>query len=79
MRRCGKGDAGGEVVGVLILMDGVKRRVRGQNETVEEPFTSEDERIKALEKWFGIYLDDDEKRGISGRTSQIPVKKKTVG
>ncbi|KAF2130409.1 arylamine N-acetyltransferase 1 [Dothidotthia symphoricarpi CBS 119687] len=61
----------GELVGSLILGDrDAKRRVGGVKEK-EIRFESEDERLKALEEWFGIRFGEAEREGIRGLASEI--------
>jgi arylamine N-acetyltransferase len=60
-----------EIDGVLILMHNViKTRIKGVTEVVEK-LESEEDRIKALEKWFSIVLTEAEKKGIIGLASQL--------
>jgi hypothetical protein len=60
-----------DVVGVITMVDGkVKRRVRGNTETIVE-CTSEVERWEALEKWFGIVLGKQERLGIRGLSTEL--------
>jgi hypothetical protein len=59
------------LIGTLTLFrDQVRKRV-GHDITVLEKFTSEAQRVAGLEKWFGIVLTDEEKRGIQGLASEI--------
>lgn len=61
----------GKIVGQMILnQDVVKRRISDRSEVVEE-IKTEEERARALEKWFGIRLTEGEKRGIRGMVSQL--------
>jgi len=61
----------GKIVGQMILnQDVVKRRIGDRSEVVEEVKTEED-RVQALRKWFGIRLTEGEKRGIRGMVSQL--------
>ncbi len=71
-RRVGGGDGKtGEVEGWLILFENeVKKKVKGVT-TVVEVLKSEEERVKALEKWFGIVLNEEEKRGIVGMVTEL--------
>lgn len=62
-----------KLVGTLILFsDTVKRKVGGKTETLEI-CKSEDDRVKAVQRWFGIELGDDERRGIRGLKSELKV------
>ncbi|KAL4990555.1 hypothetical protein BDW68DRAFT_153930, partial [Aspergillus falconensis] len=56
----------------LYIMAGeqVKRRVYGQTEAVQNLETEED-RVQALAKWFGIHLLDHEVAGIQGLGSEL--------
>lgn len=60
-----------KIVGQIILNENVvKRRIGDRSEVVEECQTEQD-RAKALEKWFGIRLTVGEKRGIRGMVSEL--------
>lgn len=48
----------------------VKRRIRGRTEVVQV-LKSEEERVDALARWFGIRLQDEEIRGIRGLCSEL--------
>lgn len=48
----------------------VKRRIHGQTEVLKT-MESEDDRVQALAKWFGICLREDEAQAIQGLMSQI--------
>ena len=48
----------------------VKRRVHGQTEVLET-LESEEDRIQALARWFGLHFREDEIQGICGLPSQI--------
>lgn len=59
------------VIGELTLHnDSLKRRVYGENE-FEVIFKSEEERVAALKKYFGIELKEYEKNAILGTASAI--------
>lgn len=61
----------GRLVGELILhQDYVKRIVAGRQEILEQ-LTSEEHRVKALEKYFFICLAEKEKKGIEGLSSEL--------
>lgn len=61
----------GKIVGQMILnQDVVKRRIGDRSDVVEEGKT-EEERVRALRKWFGIRLTEGEKKGIRGLVSQL--------
>ncbi|KAL7269140.1 hypothetical protein RUND412_008208 [Rhizina undulata] len=71
----------GEVraVGKVILKDReVRRRVGARTEKVDE-FASEAERWEGLRKWFGIVLDEEEKRGIRGLKTEIKTYEEEEG
>lgn len=48
----------------------VKRRIQGKSEVVAT-LKSEEDRVAALGKWFGLQFQDDEVEGIRGLASQI--------
>ena len=61
----------GEVVGTLMLVGGdLKRRVKGRTEELKVCKIEED-RVQALEEWFGIKLGDDERAGIRGMVTEL--------
>lgn len=61
-----------EVLGSVTMMgDGVSRRVGGGASEVVESCKNEEERVKALEKWFGVKLLKEEVRGIVGMPTEI--------
>jgi Arylamine N-acetyltransferase len=63
-----------EPVGWVILhRDYLKRRVGDKSEIVET-FKTEDDRIGALEKYFGIVLSEGAKRAIKGLASELRPK-----
>jgi hypothetical protein len=58
-------------VGRMILIDGeVKKRI-GAKTTRLAHFETEDERVKALKRWFGIELTQEEREAIKGRGTEI--------
>lgn len=60
-----------EIEGVLILMHNeVKKKIQGVTDVVEQ-LESEEHRIRALEKWFGIVLNEAEKKGIVGLATEL--------
>jgi len=62
---------GEDVVGVITMVDGkIKRRIRGSTEILVE-CVSEVERWEALEKWFGIVLGEQERKGIRGLKTEL--------
>lgn len=61
----------GEPEGHVILLNGrLSRRIRGQTEVLEE-LESEDQRVAALQRWFGIALSEDQRRGIVSLPSEL--------
>ncbi|ODM23226.1 hypothetical protein SI65_00815 [Aspergillus cristatus] len=48
----------------------VKRRINGQTEVIET-LNNENDRVRALAKWFGIHLREDEVEGIRGLSSEL--------
>lgn len=61
-----------ELEGTLSLYQGeVKKRVKGEVQIVDK-FTTEDQRVRGLEKWFGIRLTKDERLGIKYLVSELP-------
>lgn len=62
---------GGEIDGQLILnQDNLKWRRRGKN-VLEVELKSEDDRVKALRKYWGIELDVEDRRAIVGTVSAL--------
>lgn len=62
---------GEEVVGQVILSgDEVKRRIKGVTEHLVT-CKGEGERVEALEKWFGVKLTGEERRGIGGMVTEL--------
>lgn len=60
-----------KAVGLLILhRDYVKRRIGSKSEIIEQ-LESEEQRVKALERYFGIVLSPEEQRGIRGLASEL--------
>jgi arylamine N-acetyltransferase len=60
-----------DMEGVLILYQNVvKKRIRGVTNVLEE-LKSEEDRVKALQKWFGIVLNEEEKKGIIGLATEL--------
>jgi arylamine N-acetyltransferase len=58
-------------VGLLILHRGyVKRRVGARSQIIEQ-LGSEEQRVKALKKYFGIVLSQEEQNGIRGLASEL--------
>jgi arylamine N-acetyltransferase len=60
-----------DIEGVVSLYkDEVKKKIKG--EVVEsEKFETETERVKGLEKWFGIRLNEEERKGIRYLSTEL--------
>lgn len=70
----GKGedtDEKNRVAGKLLLINGTVKRNMGGKTEVMEVCSNEAERIRALEKWFGITLTDEEVSGIKGYVTEL--------
>ncbi|KAE8350660.1 hypothetical protein BDV28DRAFT_159414 [Aspergillus coremiiformis] len=64
-------EEGAEPIGIYILSGKeVKRRLRGETEVVET-FDKEDDRAKALAKWFDMHFLEYEIDGVKGLVSEI--------
>ncbi len=62
---------GDKIIGTVILNgDVVKRRIRGETEELKHCVT-ERQRVEALERWFGIALTAEERRGIKGMVTDL--------
>lgn len=60
-----------EIIGQYVLSGKeVKRRVNGQTETLRT-LENEQDRVKALTKYFHMHLREDEIQGIRGLTSEL--------
>lgn len=67
-------DQTGELEGVLILFKNyVKRRVGDTTEILEE-LTNEEQRVRALEKYFHISLKPNEQQAIRGLPTELVAK-----
>ncbi|KAL2143408.1 hypothetical protein VTI28DRAFT_10462 [Corynascus sepedonium] len=63
-----------EPVGLLILArDYVKRRIGAESSIIEQ-LETEEQRVRALEKYFGIVLSAEERKGIRGLASELKAK-----
>jgi arylamine N-acetyltransferase len=64
-------DENDDVVGMMLLTDGkVNKRIKGKNHRMEK-CKSEDERVEASKKYFGIVLSPEERYGIKGMPSEL--------
>jgi arylamine N-acetyltransferase len=62
---------GDEIIGQCVMSGkDVKRRVRGQTEVLQT-IQTEDDRVKALAKYFDMHLREDEIQGIRGMISEL--------
>lgn len=65
------GEGGQEIIGQYVMSGKeVKRRVRGQTEILQVMETEED-RVQALAKYFGMHLRNSEIDGIRGLASEL--------
>ncbi|CAN8105396.1 unnamed protein product [Discula destructiva] len=65
----GTGDS--RICGKLILVNGVIKRNMGGKTEVVEVCKTEPERIRAMEKWFGITLSEEELVGIRDTVTEL--------
>lgn len=66
-----RGEDGKSVKGKYMLHNGkVKRNLGGKTELVVECLT-EDERVQALQRYFGITLTEDQKKAIQGHRTEL--------
>jgi arylamine N-acetyltransferase len=70
----GKDEAEGTIT---IFGDTIQKRVSGGPSVVIEVFKSEEQRVKALERWFGVVLDEEEIKAIEGFVSEIRAESAT--
>lgn len=62
---------GGELIGEIRLYENeVRRRIRGESELLAT-LTTEEERVQALDKYFGIELSEPEVLGIHGMITEL--------
>jgi arylamine N-acetyltransferase len=66
------------IVGKIMLINGVVKKNMGGKTEVLKSCETEEERIQALEKEFGIVLSDEEKSGIRGFVTELR-KEEIVG
>lgn len=65
----------GEVEGMHTLFGNkVKRQMKGAEAEVVAELNSEEDRVKAIEEYFGVKLTDLEKRGIKGMATELRPK-----
>ncbi|KAF7984278.1 hypothetical protein HWV62_16136 [Athelia sp. TMB] len=64
--------------GKVMLVNGMVKRNLGARTEVVVECTTEEERVEALEKYFGITLTDEEKEGIRGWGTELGVEKVEV-
>ena len=63
--------SGDEIIGQIIMAgDEVKRRVKGNTEE-RETLKTESDRVAALEKWFGVRLQEEEIQSIRGLVTEL--------
>ncbi|KAM6529692.1 hypothetical protein FALCPG4_007820 [Fusarium falciforme] len=67
----GEPDGGYEIYGKRMLVNGVVKENLGGRTRVVEELKGEDERLEALERYFGITLSEEEKEGIRGYVSDL--------
>jgi arylamine N-acetyltransferase len=73
-----RGEGADRVTGKVMLINGtVKRNLGGKTEVVEECET-EEQRVTALKKWFGIELSEAQREGIKGYVSELRGKEITA-
>ncbi|KAJ5698097.1 arylamine N-acetyltransferase 1 [Penicillium macrosclerotiorum] len=62
------------IYGKIVLdHDQVKRNLGGKSEVIQICYT-EDERVEALEKYFGLHILVEEKAAIKGKSSSLPIE-----
>ena len=64
-------DSDQEIYGKRMLVNGVVKENLGGRTTVVEDCMTEEQRLHALEKWFGIMLTEEEKAGIRGWVTEL--------
>ena len=61
----------GELVGEIRLYENeVRRRIKGESELLAT-LTTEEERVQALDKYFGVKLSEPEVLGIHGMITEL--------
>lgn len=58
----------------IVNQDNFKRRRHGKD-VIDRDFDDEDERVETLRKYFGIELDFEDRRAITGSVSAIQAKR----
>jgi arylamine N-acetyltransferase len=66
---------GDELVGEVILHDNVVKERAGGQERVLEVLETEEDRVRALERYFDMRLTEREKRAIKGLPTELKGKK----
>jgi arylamine N-acetyltransferase len=64
----GKDEAEGTIT---IFGNTIQKRVSGGASIIIEVFKSEEQRVKALENWFGVVLEEEDIKAIEGFVSEI--------
>lgn len=64
-------DGGQEIYGKRMLVNGVVKENLGGKTHVVEDCKTEEQRLRALEKWFGMMFTDEEKAGIQGWGTEL--------
>ncbi|RPA78527.1 cysteine proteinase [Ascobolus immersus RN42] len=59
---------------IIIFNDRMTRK-KGKDSEVLANFSDEAERVRALKEWFWVSLTDEEKDGIRGMNTELPLKK----
>ena len=68
----GKAEGGEkEIVGKVMLINGVVKRNMGGKTEVVKVCETEEERVRALKEYFAITLTEEEKKGIKGRNVEL--------
>ena len=82
-RKRGVGGAGGEgekgygeeeeqeIYGKRMLVGGVVKENTGGKTRIVQECRTEEERVEALERWFGMRLSEEERRGIVGHVTEL--------
>lgn len=68
-------EATGELVGERILNGNVVKEGASGQDRILETLETEDDRVRALEKYFDIRLTEKERRGIKGLMTELKGKK----